>query len=195
MSFITESNVDVNVPLSLDDDTSEETLITLISNDKQSFQCTLKEIKCSNLLIAAFNGTVDKMQPLEGMEEKKEDSKETPLNIDKNNNEIVLHSIDGKTLNYIVQFLKEHNGVEPACPEKPVRSKEMSEITTNWMANFIDNIVKQDIKDLYKVISAANYLYINSLLHICCAKIASMLKGVPIDQIKNTLLPTTETVE
>jgi hypothetical protein len=186
MSFITETNV--NESLSLDVDTSDELIITLISNDKQSYQVTLKEIKCSNLLVAAFNGSIDTLKPLEGLEVK-EEKKEESLNIDKHNNEILLSNIDSETLGYIVQFLKEHNGTEPALPEKPVKSKEMKEITTEWMAKFIDDIVNKDITILYKVVSAANYLFINSLLHICCAKIASMLKGIPIDQIKETLLP------
>jgi S-phase kinase-associated protein 1 len=180
------SSTELNVPLSLDVDTSDEVLINLISNDKQTYQCTLKEIKCSNLLVAAFNGSINDIKPIEGFEMKEQ--KEV-LNIDKNNNDIFLSNIDGETLKLIVDFLKHHNGEEPALPEKPVKSKEMKDITTDWMAKFIDDIVNKDITQLYKVISAANYLYINSLLHICCAKIASMLKGVPIDEIKNTLLP------
>jgi hypothetical protein len=182
MSSVIESNV----ALSLDVDTSEEVLINLISNDNVSFQCTLKEIKCSNLLISAFNGSIDSIQPIEGMEVKEQ---QQLFNINKNNNDIHLMNIDSETLGYIIEFLKEHNGTEPPMPEKPVKSNNMNDITTEWMAKFIDNIVKKDITLLYKVISAANYLYINSLLHICCAKIASMLKGIPIDEIKNTLLP------
>ncbi len=185
------SSTETDHSLSLDVDTSNEVLINLISNDKQTFQCTLKEINCSNLLVAAFNGTIDNVKPIEGLEEMKE-QKES-FNIDKNNNDISLSNVDGETLSYIVQFLKEHNGTEPPLPEKPVKSKEMKDITTEWMAKFIDDIVSKDINQLYKVISAANYLYINSLLHICCAKIASMLKGVPIDEIKNTLLPNSNT--
>ena len=190
MSFVTKANTNlntnVNESLSLDVDTSDDVIITLVSNDKVSYQVTLKEIKCSNLLLAAFDGYVDPLKPLDNKEEEK---KEETLSIDKHNNEILLQNIDGEILHYIVQFLKEHNGTEPVLPEKPVKSKEMKEITTEWMAKFIDDIVKKDISQLYKVISAANYLFINSLLHICCAKIASMLKGIPIDEIKNTLLP------
>jgi len=161
-------------------------LINLISNDKQIFPCTLKEIQCSKLLVSAFNGSDDILNLSEKTEE---NNKFTMSNINKHDNDIVLQNIDGETLGHIVQFLKEHNGTEPPLPEKPVKSKDMKDVTTEWMAKFIDDIVNKDITQLYKVISAANYLFINSLLHICCAKVASMLKGIPIDEIKNTLLP------
>ncbi len=152
--------------LSLDDDDST-TIIKLISNQKAVFECTIKEIQCSKVLVAAFKD----------------------LKYDEtHNSSIELPSIDTETLQYIVDFLKHYNGEEPPLPEKPVRSKNMNEITTEWMAQFIDSIVNKNIFILYKVISAANYLYINSLLHISCAKIASTIKGLPIDEIKNTLL-------
>jgi len=156
--------------LSLDNNESLSTIVKLVSKDSVSFECTFKEIQCSKLLITAFN-----------------DLKNDNQN-DIDNNCINLTNIDGEILKYIVEFLKHHNGEEPPLPEKPVKSKDMKEITNEWMAEFIDNIVKKDIHILYKVISASNYLFINSLLHICCAKIASMIKGIPIDKIKNTLL-------
>jgi S-phase kinase-associated protein 1 len=153
--------------LSLDNEVNqnENEVITLISNDNIRFECTFNEIKCSNMLVSAFT-----------------DIKNNEIKNNDDNN-ITLSNIDGKTLKYIVQFLKQHNGVEPSLPEKPVKSKDMKEITTEWIANFIDEIVKDDKEYLYKVISAANYLFINSLLHICCAKIASMIKGIPLDEI------------
>jgi S-phase kinase-associated protein 1 len=159
--------------LSLDPEVTqdENEVITLTSNDNVSFTCTYKEIKCSNMLVSAFTDS------------KNNETKEN------DDNNIILSNIDGKTLNLIVKFLKEHNGVEPPLPEKPVKSKDMKEITTEWMANFVDDIVKDNKESLYKVISAANYLFINSLLHICCAKIASMIKGIPLEEIKDELLP------
>ena len=153
------------------DETELNFTIKLVSKENTEFECTLKEIQCSNVLVVAFKD----------------------LNYDETENtNIKLSNIDNETLKYIVDYLKYHNGVEPPLPEKPVRSNNMNEITTEWMAEFIDSIVKKDILILYKVISAANYLYINSLLHICCAKIASMIKGIPIDKIKNTLLQKSE---
>jgi S-phase kinase-associated protein 1 len=162
----TEENKTQTDALSLDE-SNLNTTVKLVSNQNTEFECTLQEIQCSNVLVVAFKDL---------------NSNETQ------NSNIELSNIDTETLKYIVDYLKHHNGVEPPLPEKPVRSKNMNEITTEWMAEFIDSIVKKDILILYKVISAANYLYTNSLLHICCAKIASMIKGVPIDEIKNTLL-------
>jgi hypothetical protein len=156
-----------NTELSLDNNTEcDSVIITLISKDGQRFDCTYKEIKCSTMLTSAFND-------IQSSEEK----------------EIILPSIEGETLSNIVKFLKQHNGVEPPLPEKPVKTNNMKDITTEWMASFIEEICKDDTENLYKLISAANYLFINSLLHICCCKVAALIKGLPLDEIKPTLLP------
>jgi S-phase kinase-associated protein 1 len=153
-------------PLSLDNSNNDSVIITLVSNDNKRFECTFKEIQCSTMLTSAFND-------LNNTDDK----------------EIILSNIDSSTLFNIVKFLKYHNGTEPPLPEKPVKSKEMKEITTEWMAKFIDEVLANDTENLYKLISAANYLFINSLLHICCAKVASLIKGLPLDEIKPALIP------
>jgi hypothetical protein len=61
------------------------------------------------------------------------------------------------------------------CPHKPD-------------AAMIDKVgeVKQN---LYDLILAANYLDIKSLLHLGCAKVASLIKGQPLEKIKEILNP------
>ncbi len=93
----------------------------------------------------------------------------------------------------MVEFLKHHDGEAPAIPEQPLRSKKMREVTTEWCANFVDQIGKN--RDLiYKVIDIASYFDIPSLLHICCAKVASLIKGEKLENIKN-ILTTNEEIE
>ncbi len=40
---------------------------------------------------------------------------------------------------------------------------------------------------LYDLILAANYMDIKSLLHLGCAKVASLIKGQPLEKIKEIL--------
>jgi len=79
--------------------------------------------------------------------------------------------------------------------EKPLRSKKMKEVVkVPWDADFIDKIgeVRQD---LYDVILAANYMDITGLLHLGCAKVASLIKGQPLERIKEILDPESKTAK
>lgn len=43
---------------------------------------------------------------------------------------------------------------------------------------------------MYDLILAANYMDIKSLLHLGCAKVASLIKGQPLEKIKDILAVT-----
>merc|ERR1712146_105385 len=78
-------------------------------------------------------------------------------------------------------------GVEPPIIEKPLRSKVMKDVCKDaWDAKFIDTIGEQR-QQLYDLILAANYMDIKSLLHLGCAKVASLIKGQPLEKIKDIL--------
>jgi len=55
-----------------------------------------------------------------------------------------------------------------------------------WDAEFIDNI-GINRQQLYDLILAANYMDVKSLLHLGCAKVASLIKGQPLEKIKDIL--------
>jgi hypothetical protein len=57
-----------------------------------------------------------------------------------------------------------------------------------WDAEYIDKI-GGDRQQLYDLILGANYLDIKSLLHLGCAKVASLIKGQPLEKIKEILDP------
>ena len=52
----------------------------------------------------------------------------------------------------------------------------------SWDADFIDKIGK-DRQNLYDLILAANYMDIKGLLHLGCAKVASLIKGQPLEKL------------
>jgi len=104
--------------------------------------------------------------------------------------ELPLSGVKGDVLAKIVEYLNHHQGKDPGVPEKPLRSKNMKEVCSShpWDADFIDGVAANK-QGLYDVILGANYLDIKSLLHLGCAKVASMIKGVPLAKIKTILDP------
>jgi len=122
-------------------------------------------------------------------------------------------NISGQTLNEIVKYLKHHKGKVPAEIAKPIKSNIMSKIGLEdaWDAWFINRIGlygytspgrKYDPKNIdqtqcdtspegknaiFDLILAVNYLDIKSLLHLGCAKIATLIKGKTPEEIKKIL--------
>merc|ERR1711998_705567 len=86
--------------------------------------------------------------------------------------------------------MNHHQGTEPAIIDKPLRNKKMSEnVKDKWDAPFIDGITEKSKQALYDLILAANYMDIKALLHLGCAKVASLIKGQPLEKIKDILDP------
>lgn len=97
--------------------------------------------------------------------------------------------ITSEVLGEIVTYLSHHKGTVVAPIDKPLRSKCMRDVVKDqWDAVFIDR-VGENRELLYALILAANYLDIPSLLQLGCAKVASLIKGQPLEKIKEILEP------
>ena len=94
-----------------------------------------------------------------------------------------LNEIDEKNAEKIKEYLTHFDGVPPAEIEKPLTSNEMKNLTDEWSAGFVDKI---SLEDLINLTVAANYMGINSLLDLCCAKIASLCKDKSEEEIFKT---------
>lgn len=115
----------------------------------------------------------------------------TALENDDKATEVPVPATSTPILEMIVQYMKEHKGEEPPIIEKPLRSRIMKDVCPyKWDADFIDR-AGEPRQQLYDLILAANYMDIKSLLHLGCAKVASMIKGQPLEQIKAILDPKT----
>ena len=91
-----------------------------------------------------------------------------------------LNELDEKNAELIKEFLSHFNGEAPKEIEKPIQSNEMKNLTDEWSSNFIDKI---PLEDLTNLTVTANYMGINSLLDLCCAKVATMCKDKNEDEI------------
>ena len=110
------------------------------------------------------------------------------LEDDKEATEIPLE-VSGPILTAIVNYMNLCKGVEMPEIDKPLRSKDMSQNTTNENAQFIEDFcsLHKENKMLYDLIGAANYLQGDSLLQLGAAKVAAMVKGIPLEEIKEVL--------
>lgn len=145
-------------------DGNEETkeMIELLSCDDppQKFQITKSQAKLCNLIQNILDG-------------------------DQQAHEIEIKKVTGDILSLIVDYLKHHDGKEPAEIPKPIRSVKMDKIVDDvWDAEFIN---KQTKKVIFQIILGANYMDIKSLLHLGCAKIATLIKGKSPEEIKKIL--------
>lgn len=145
--------------LSLDDDGG---LLKLVSSDNKKFDIEKKSAFISKLV-------------------------KTSVENDATATEVPIPSAKSEILELVVSYMQHHGGVEPPIIEKPLRSKVMKDVCNDkWDADFIDSIGDQR-QQLYDVILAANYMDIKSLLHLGCAKVASLIKGQPLEKIKDIL--------
>ncbi len=152
--------------LSLDFDSNEQN-ITLVSNDNVEYSVNKEYLMISNFL-------------------------KTALELENHNNTINVN-ISSSLLKHIVDYFNYHKGTPGKIPEQPLRSKNLKDLMDEWDVNFIDEIggmtesQPEKRKVLYDLINAVNYLDIKCLLYISCAKIASLIKGEPLEKIKSIL--------
>lgn len=85
--------------------------------------------------------------------------------------------------------MKHHQGVEPKLVEIPIRSRRMIDICPDpWDAQWVDEI-GEDKQQLYNLCEAANYVNIESLLRLTTSKVATWIKGQPVDRYEELLTP------
>merc|ERR1711964_342338 len=143
----------------LDDDEDEE--LTLISCDEENpakFSISRKAALMCNLVKNIIEG-------------------------DKTAKEIEIKKVNGPTLDLVQQYLKHHDGEVPAEIKKPIQSSDMTKIAKKWDVEFIN----KEKAVVFQLILAANYMDIKSLLHLGCAKIATLIKGKSPEEIKKIL--------
>lgn len=97
--------------------------------------------------------------------------------------EIPLPNVKKAVLEKIIQYCTYVRDNPPPEIEKPLRSNNLSDVTTPWYSEFVN--LDQEI--LFELILAANYLDIKSLLELSCAKVASSIKSRSIPEIRKYL--------
>jgi S-phase kinase-associated protein 1 len=95
--------------------------------------------------------------------------------------EIPLPNLKMDILKKIIEFCEHYKDFKLAPLEKPLRTSNLEEIVDDWYANFI-NLDKMD--ELIDVVVASNFLDIDPLIELSCAKLASLIKGKSAEEIR-----------
>merc|ERR1712053_2997 len=83
-------------------------------------------------------------------------------------NRMEIDKVHPDVMRQVLKYLGHHKGKEPAPIPKPIRSTDMRQnVEDEWDATFINALSK---KEVFQLILAANYLDIQSLLHLGSAK-------------------------
>jgi S-phase kinase-associated protein 1 len=106
--------------------------------------------------------------------------------VDDDDNEIPqipLLEVSKDILYKVVEFLNKHQD-DPMQPiSKPIQTTDLAQIVGEWDTEYIN----VDQQKLFKLILAANYLDIPSLLELGLCKIATMIKNKEPDEVKKLL--------
>lgn len=111
---------------------------------------------------------------------------ETSKDISSENEEdlsIKLENIDSSVFFKITEFLELYNKDPFKKIDKPLKSDDLSYCVGKEYIIFLDTM---EMELLFEVIKAANFLEIESLLDLTCAKVATMLKGKSVEEIRET---------
>ena len=86
---------------------------------------------------------------------------------------IPCHQVNEETINKVISYLKMIKGKQVPQIAKPLKSTNFNECVEQPYCDFIN--MEQD--PLFELMNAANHLNIQSLIDLCGAKVASMMKG------------------
>jgi S-phase kinase-associated protein 1 len=107
--------------------------------------------------------------------------------------EITLSQINGFWLKKVCEYLTYHETIEPSIIEKPLKTANMADnCSCGFDATFIDQFNVAQIAELMTICS---YLHLESLLQLCCAKLASLMKNRTIQEIGETFGIDQETIK
>lgn len=103
----------------------------------------------------------------------------------KDENELDLKEVTYPTLKIIMEFLEYHKDVPYKTIEKPLTSNDMTKLTSEWDAKFMERYGK-DHDLVWDLIQKSNYLEVKGLLDLAISYTASLCKGKTPEEIRRT---------
>ena len=96
--------------------------------------------------------------------------------------ECPLPNVKSAILKKVIDYCTYHKDKPADQISKPLKSANLAECNVSeWDIEYV-NIDKEI---LFELILAANYMDIRPLLDLCCAKVASMIRGKTVEQIRS----------
>jgi hypothetical protein len=157
-----KSDVKVKEVKGLDDESDAvEDNYTLISIDNKTFTLPAKWLKISKLI-------------------------DTLINEDKTTKEFKVN-VEADVLEWIKEYINQCKGTDSPVIPKPLKHKDLTKVTNETDAKFANTLFNKDKSLFYKTLIAGNYLMIDGLISLLCAKVGSELRGTPVEEIPNKL--------
>ena len=97
--------------------------------------------------------------------------------------QIELYNINDEVINKIILFLDYYDKKPYSQLPKPLTTNDLSKFVDDWYINFLE----MNFELFIQLINSANFLEIDSIIQICCAKIAILLKEKKQDEIQDLL--------
>jgi len=94
--------------------------------------------------------------------------------------------IDGERhhIRKLLSFLEYHTKEPMPCIATPVRSKKLGRVVPKWYADFA---LQCDRKDCFIMILIGNGLAVAPLVHLFCARIATMIKALKPQEVREIM--------
>ncbi len=102
----------------------------------------------------------------------------TVLEADKDES-VVKIPLNDYFLEKIIQFLKYHPGTPMPVLNRPVAEIEFPP----WYAAFMNDIVSDNVSNIFDIVKAADFLNIQPLFELSCAKLALMIRNLSGEEI------------
>jgi hypothetical protein len=143
---------------------STSTSSTSLDEDSSCSQIVLKSMSGENFTLTRRDCCIS-------------DLVKTAIDGDSQCSEISLN-VKKETLELIVEYMKKKGGETSVCVSKPLKSTMIDSCLPSgkWEAEFID-MVYLNKERLHDLVLASNYMLINPLLQLSCARVALGLKG------------------
>jgi hypothetical protein len=90
-------------------------------------------------------------------------------------------------LDFVVEYLQHYDGTMPPPPRKPLLMNDMNADLCEWDVSFMMRVHASHLANVYSLMYAANYLGVTSLLDLAAVKVASLIKGKPLDALREIL--------
>lgn len=146
--------------LSLDNE-EEDKDVSLISKDGKKFTVKSKYTHCSNVCKTVF--------------ESRESDIELPLN-----------NINSTELEQVVEYMNYCKGIETLQVKEETNFLSVDKVCDDkWAVDFVNRYsnTRESQEKLYKLTEALNYLEIKQLLQLCCAKFATYVAQMNVQEI------------
>lgn len=141
----------------LDDEITEVEVIRLVSKDNVPFEIPKLCIAQS----AYLKGIVE---------------------MDSSAQDVALEHVSTVALTKIVEYLIYHSENVPRPIPRPLKNSNLRNTVGSWDADFVEC----ELDLVFDILLCANFMSIQSLLELCCAKIASMMLGKTPKQIRRS---------